>query len=187
MVYVWPTISSDPHFRAHLVRPPVEDPRAAATAWAKIFGNPLAWKDLPWLRSLTKLPLILKGLLHPDDVRRAIDEGIDGIYCSNHGGRQANGGIPALDLLPGVVEAAGSMPMLFGSGIRSGADVIKALALGAKAVYVGRPYVYGLAIGGAEGVRHVLRCMLAEADLLMAIDGYPALKDLVPEAPRRVS
>jgi lactate 2-monooxygenase len=178
---------SDPLFRARLARPPEEDPRAAAMVWATIFGNPLTWNDLPWLRSLTKLPLILKGLLHPDDVRRAIDGGVDGIYCSNHGGRQANGGIPALDLLPGVVEAAGSKPVLFDSGVRSGADVIKALALGAKAVGVGRPYVYGLAIGGAEGVRHVLRCLLAEADLLMAVDGYPTLKDLVPEALRRVS
>jgi lactate 2-monooxygenase len=138
---------SDSRFRARLSKPPEEDPLAAAMSWARVFGNPLTWKDIPWLRSLTKLPLILKGLLHPDDVRRAIDGGVDGIYCSNHGGRQANGGIPALDLLPDVVEAAGSTPVLFDSGIRSGADVIKALALGAKAVGVGRPYVYGLAIG----------------------------------------
>lgn len=177
---------SDPLFRARLARPPEEDPRAAALVWAAIFGNPLTWNDLPWLRSLTTLPLILKGLQHPDDVRRAIDAGVDGVYCSNHGGRQANGGIPALDLLPAVVEAAGATPVLFDSGIRSGADVIKALALGAKAVGIGRPYVYGLALGGAEGVRHVLRCLLAEADLLMAVDGYPTLKDLLPESLRRV-
>ena len=178
---------SDALFRARLGKPPEEDLRAAAMLWARVFGHPLTWKDLPWLRSLTKLPLILKGLLHAEDVRRAVDGGVDGIYCSNHGGRQANGGIPALDLLPEVVEAAGSKPVLFDSGIRSGADVIKAVALGAKAVGVGRPYVYGLAIGGTEGVRHVLRCLLAEADLLMAVDGYPTLKDLVPEALRRVA
>jgi lactate 2-monooxygenase len=177
---------SDPLFLAKLARPPEEDLRAAAMAWARIFGNPLTWDDLPWLRSITKLPLVLKGILHPDDVRRAIDGGVDGIFCSNHGGRQANGGIPALDHLPDVVEAAGSVPVLFDSGIRSGADVIKALALGAKAVGIGRPYAYGLAIGGTEGLRHVLRSILAEADLIMAVDGYPALKDLVPDALRRV-
>jgi lactate 2-monooxygenase len=178
---------SDPLFLAKLAKPPEEDLRAAAMAWARIFGNPLTWKDLPWLRSITKLPLVLKGILHPDDVRRAIDGGVDGIFCSNHGGRQANGGIPALDHLPEVVEAAGSVPVLFDSGIRSGADVIKALAMGAKAVGIGRPYAYGLAIGGTEGVRHVLRSILAEADLIMAVDGYPALQDLVPDALRRVS
>jgi lactate 2-monooxygenase len=177
---------SDPLFLKRLAKPPQEDLRAAAMTWAGLFGNPLTWNDLPWLRSLTKLPLILKGILHPDDVRRAIDGGVDGIYCSNHGGRQANGGIPALDHLPEVVEAAGSVPVLFDSGIRSGADVIKAIALGAKAVGIGRPYVYGLAIGGTEGVRHVLRSILAEADLIMAVDGYPSLKDLVPDALRRV-
>jgi lactate 2-monooxygenase len=177
---------TDPVFLARLDKPPQEDLRAAAMAWAKIFGNPLTWDDLPWLRSTTKLPLILKGILHPDDVRRAIDGGVDGIFCSNHGGRQANGGIPALDHLPEVVEAAGKVPVLFDSGVRSGTDVIKALALGATAVGIGRPYVYGVAIGGTDGVRHVLRSILAEADLLMAVDGYPTLKDLVPEAMRRV-
>ena len=178
---------SDSLFLKRLAKPPQEDLRAAAMTWAGLFGNPLTWKDLPWLRSITRLPLVLKGILHPDDARRAIDGGVDGIFCSNHGGRQANGGIPALDHLPEVVEAAGSVPVLFDSGIRSGADVIKALALGARAVGIGRPYVYGLAIGGAEGVRHVLRSILAEADLIMAVDGYPSLKDLVPDALRRVS
>jgi lactate 2-monooxygenase len=146
----------------------------------------LTWDDLPWLRSLTTLPLILKGLCHPDDVRRAADAGVDGIYCSNHGGRQANGGLPALDALPGVVEAAGDLPVLFDSGIRSGADVIKALALGATAVAIGRPYAYGLALGGVAGLMHVLRSLLAEADLIMAVDGYPTLDSLTPEALSRV-
>src|SRR5262249_56914379 len=109
---------------------------------------PLTWDDLPWLRSLTDLPLIVKGICHPDDARRARDGGVDGIYCSNHGGRQANGGIPAIDCLPGVVAAADGLPGLFHSGSRHGADIIKALALGATAVGVGRPYAYGLAIGG---------------------------------------
>ncbi|GGP44925.1 alpha-hydroxy-acid oxidizing protein [Streptomyces melanogenes] len=178
--------TSDPVFRAALDRTPEEDPRAAAIRWAQVFGNPLTWDDLPWLRSLTELPLIVKGLCHPEDVRRAKDGGVDGIYCSNHGGRQANGGLPALDALPGVVEAADGLPVLFDSGVRTGADIVKAVALGATAVGVGRPYAYGLSIGGTDGVVHVLRSLLAEADLLMAVDGYPTLADLTPESLRRV-
>ncbi|MFB7908705.1 alpha-hydroxy-acid oxidizing protein [Kitasatospora sp. NPDC056076] len=174
--------TSDPVFRARLAKAPEEDPGAAVLEWAGVFGNPLTWDDLPWLRSLTDLPIILKGLCHPEDVRRARDGGVDGIYCSNHGGRQADGGLPALDALPGVVEAAAGLPVLFDSGVRTGADVVKALALGATAVGVGRPYAYGLALEGTDGIVHVLRSLLAEADLLMAVDGYPTLADLTPEA-----
>lgn len=171
---------SDAAFRSLLAKSPEQDPSAAVMQWAKIFGNPLTWDDLPWLRSLTKLPLIVKGICHPDDARRAIDGGVDGIYCSNHGGRQANGGLAAIDLLPGVVKASGNTPVLFDSGVRSGTDVIKALALGAAAVGIGRPYAYGLALDGVDGIVHVLKCILAEADLLMAVDGYPTLADLQP-------
>jgi lactate 2-monooxygenase len=177
---------TDPVFRSRLAEPPERNPGAAILQWAQVFGNPLTWDDLPWLRSLTSLPLILKGLCHPEDVRRAKDAGVDGIYCSNHGGRQANGGLAALDALPGVVEAADELPVLFDSGVRSGADIIKALALGATAVAVGRPYAYGLALGGQAGVVHVLRTLLAEADLIMAVDGYPSLASLTPDALRRV-
>jgi lactate 2-monooxygenase len=166
---------SDPVFRASLPKPPEQDPAGAIRAWAAVFGKVLTWDDMPWLRSITKLPLVLKGICHPDDARRAIDKGADAIYCSNHGGRQANGGIAAIDMLPGVVEAAGSTPVLFDSGIRSGTDVIKAIALGAAAVGVGRPYAYGMALAGAEGAASVLRAILAEADLLMAVNGYPTL------------
>ena len=169
---------SDPRFRAMLGRPPEEDPAAAIGLWASTFGKVLTWADMPWLRSLTKLPIVLKGICHPDDARRAVDAGVDAIYCSNHGGRQANGGIAAIDLLPGVVAAAGATPVLFDSGIRSGTDVVKAMALGAAAVGVGRPYAYGLALGGAEGAAHVLRCLLAEADLLMAVNGWPTIADV---------
>jgi lactate 2-monooxygenase len=158
---------------------------AAVRLWAQLFGNPLTWDDLPWLRSLTTLPLLVKGVCHPDDVRRAKDGGVDGIYCSNHGGRQADGGLPALDCLPGVVDAADGLPVLFDSGIRSGADVIKALALGATAVAVGRPYAYGLALGGVDGIVHVLRTILAETDLIMAVDGYPTRADLTRDGLRR--
>ncbi|MFF2146706.1 alpha-hydroxy-acid oxidizing protein [Kitasatospora sp. NPDC058190] len=178
--------TSDPVFRSRLAASSEDDPGAAVLLWAQLFGNPLTWEDLPWLRSLTDLPLILKGICHPDDARRAKDGGVDGIYCSNHGGRQADGGLPALECLPGVVEAADGLPVLFDSGVRTGADIVKALALGATAVGVGRPYAYGLALGGADGVVHVLRSVLAEADLLMAVDGYPALADLTPQALRRL-
>jgi lactate 2-monooxygenase len=177
---------SDPRFAAIMGGPPKKDPGAAVATWGAVFGNPLTWDDLPWLRSLTKLPLIMKGVCHPDDARRAIDGGVDGIYCSNHGGRQANGRIPALEMLPAVVKAAGSVPVMFDSGVRAGTHIIKALAMGAAAVGVGRPYAYGLALGGTDGIVHVLRSLLAEADLLMAVDGYPTRADLKPEALQRV-
>jgi len=169
---------TDPVFRAALAAPPEEDPGAAILSWALGFANPLTWSSVSFLRGLTDLPLIFKGICHPDDARRAVDEGADGIYVSNHGGRQANGGIPAIDCLPGVVEAADGVPVLFDSGIRSGTDVVKALSLGATAVGIGRPYAFGLALGGTDGIVHVLRSILAEADLLMAVDGYPTIADL---------
>ncbi|MEZ0355185.1 lactate 2-monooxygenase [Mycobacterium sp. SA01] len=177
---------SDPVFRAKVDADIDADPRNAVLSWVSNFGNSLTWDDLTWLRSLTSLPLILKGICHPDDARRAIDAGVDGIYCSNHGGRQANGGVPAIDCLPDVVAAAGDVPVLFDSGIRSGADIVKALALGAKAVGIGRPYAYGAALAGTDGIVHVLRSLLAETDLIMAIDGYPTLGDLTPAALRAV-
>jgi isopentenyl diphosphate isomerase/L-lactate dehydrogenase-like FMN-dependent dehydrogenase len=178
---------SDPVFRSRLKRPPEDDPKSAVQLWAQVFGNPLTWDDLPWLRSLTTLPLLVKGILHPDDARRAIAGGVDGVYCSNHGGRQANGGLPALDCLADIVDAADDTPVLFDSGVRSGADVVKALALGATAVGVGRPYAWGLALGGTAGVSHVVRTILAEVDLLMAVDGYPTLADLTRDSLRPVT
>lgn len=177
---------SDPVFRASLPKPPEEDPAAAIRAWGAVFGKVLTWDDMPWLRSITKLPLVLKGICHPDDARRAIDLGADAIYCSNHGGRQANGGIAAIDMLPDVVAASGSTPVLFDSGVRSGTDVVKAIALGATAVGIGRPYSYGLALDGADGAAHVLRSILAEADLLMAVNGYPTIADVKAAGARRL-
>ncbi|MET7665980.1 alpha-hydroxy-acid oxidizing protein [Streptomyces sp. NPDC005463] len=177
--------TSDPVFRSRLPQGRADDTQAVVMQFASVFGNPLTWDDLPWLRSLTNLPLIVKGLCHPEDVRRAKDGGVDGIYCSNHGGRQANGGLAAIDALPDVVEAADGLPVLFDSGVRSGADVVKALALGATAVGIGRPYAYGLALGGVDGIVHVLRSLLAETDLIMAVDGYPTLADLTPQTLRR--
>ena len=176
---------SDPVFRQRLGRPPEEDPAAAVMLWAALFGRVLTWDDLPWLRSLTTLPIVLKGICHPDDARRAVDGGADAVFCSNHGGRQANGGIAAIDVLADVVAAAGNVPVLFDSGVRSGSDVVKALALGARAVGVGRPYFYGLALDGADGATHVLRCLLAEADLLMAVNGCPTIADVRAAGVRR--
>lgn len=169
---------TDPVFRSLLAKPPEEDPAAAIFTWAATFGQVLTWNDIAWFKSVTKLPIVLKGICHPDDARRAVDSGADAVYCSNHGGRQANGGIATIDLLADVVAAAGDTPVLFDSGVRSGTDAVKALAIGARAVGVGRPYTYGLALGGAEGAAWVLRSILAEADLLMAVNGYPTLADV---------
>ncbi len=176
----------DDVFRARLDKAPEDDLRAATLYWASVFGNPaLSWDDLAWMRTLTDLPMLVKGICHPDDARRAVELGMDGIYCSTHGGRQANGGLPALQVLPEVAGAV-DVPVVFDSGVRSGSDAVKALALGADAVAIGRPYAYGLALGGSEGIDHVLRCLLAELDLTMAVDGYPDLASLTPEAMRRV-
>lgn len=168
----------DPVFRSLLSKPPEEDPGAAIFTWAGVFGEVLTWEHMAWLRESTRMPIVLKGICHPDDARRAADEGIDAVYCSNHGGRQANSGLATIDLLPDVVAAAGEMPVLFDSGVRSGTDVVKALAMGATSVGVGRPYSYGLALGAEDGAAHVLRCILAEADLFMAVNGFPAIADL---------
>jgi lactate 2-monooxygenase len=178
---------TDRAFLKLLSKPPADDPAGAVRTWAATFGKPLTWEDMPWLRSLTKLPIVLKGICHPDDARRAIEAGADAIYCSNHGGRQANGGVAAIDMLPGIVAAAGATPVLFDSGVRSGTDVVKALALGARAVGIGRPYVYGLALDGAEGAAHVLKCLLAEADLLMAVNGLPSIAALRAAGAQRMT
>lgn len=169
---------TDPRFLALLGKPVAEDPATAIRTWGGLFGKTLTWEDLPWLRSVTKLPIVLKGICHPDDARRAVDLGMDGVFCSNHGGRQANGGIAAIDLLEDVVAASGDTPVLFDSGVRSGSDAAKALAMGARAVGIGRPYAYGLSVGGVDGVVHVLKCILAELDLLMAVDGFPTITAL---------
>ncbi|WP_017975023.1 alpha-hydroxy-acid oxidizing protein [Actinopolyspora halophila] len=176
--YCLANYTSDEAFRRRLPADPAENPSAVVGEWVNVFGKSLGWQDLEWIREATDLPILLKGIQHPDDVRRAKDHGVDGIHCSNHGGRQANGGMPALRMLPEVVDAAGELPVLFDSGVRSGTDAVKALALGATAVGIGRPYTYALAAGGEHAVAHQLRSLLAEADLLMAVDGYPDLAAL---------
>jgi lactate 2-monooxygenase len=156
----------------------------AVRQFVGIFSNPaITWDDLPFLRQQTRLPILLKGILHPDDARRAVDAGLDGIVVSNHGGRQVDGSIAAFDALPGVVQAVnGQIPVLFDSGIRTGADVVKALALGAKAVCVGRPYVYGLALGGERGVEAVLQHLLADFELTMGLSGRRSVQEIDSEA-----
>ncbi|MEO0642072.1 MAG: alpha-hydroxy-acid oxidizing protein [Pseudomonadota bacterium] len=177
---------TDPVFRSLLEKPPEEDPKAAIFTWAATFGQVLTWEDMEWFKSVTKMPIVLKGICHPEDARRAVDSGADAVYCSNHGGRQANGGISTIDMLEDVVKASGDTPVLFDSGVRSGSDAVKALALGATAVGVGRPYTYGLALGGAQGAAFVLNSILAEADLLMAVNGYPTLKEVREAGAQRV-
>jgi isopentenyl diphosphate isomerase/L-lactate dehydrogenase-like FMN-dependent dehydrogenase len=165
---------SDPVFRAALEKPPEEDLGPAIGHWAYQFSNPsVTWADLEWLREQTELPIVLKGIVHADDARRAVQAGADGLIVSNHGGRQVDGALGALEALPAVREAVGGgLPVLFDSGIRTGADIFKALALGADAVCLGRPYVWGLGLDGQAGVEQVLRCLLAEFDLTLALSGY---------------
>lgn len=171
---------SDPVFRANLSQPPEQDPVAAVRYWASIYSNTaLTWDDLGFLRQHTQLPIVLKGILHPDDARKALDCGVDGVIVSNHGGRQVDGAIAALDALPKVAKAVkGQISVLFDSGIRRGADAFKALALGAKAVLLGRPYMWGLALAGEQGVREVALNFLADFDLTLALSGYTSCEEL---------
>jgi lactate 2-monooxygenase len=172
--------TSDPVFRSRLSVPPEEDPLVAAGTMLAMFPNlALRWKDLAWLRELTSLPLLAKGVLTADDAVRALDAGVDGIVVSNHGGRQVDGAIASLDALVEVRSAvAPDATLLMDGGIRGGADVLKALALGADAVLVGRPYVYGLAVGGQPGVEAVLQQLAAETDLTLALMGATVARDL---------
>src|SRR5258708_579538 len=161
---------SDPVFRGLLEQPPEQNPMAAIQLWGTLFSNPaLTWKDIGFLRRHTRVPIILKGILHANDATLALDAGVDAIIVSNHGGRQVDGGIGALDALPSVVrEVKGRVPVLFDSGIRRGADIFKALALGARAVLIGRPYMWGLAVAGGQSGRDVLVKLAAGLDLTAA-------------------
>jgi isopentenyl diphosphate isomerase/L-lactate dehydrogenase-like FMN-dependent dehydrogenase len=174
---------SDPVFRSKLPQPPEEHPEGAIRLWAQLFANnALTWNDLAWLRQQTKLPILLKGIQHPDDARRALDAGVQGVIVSNHGGRQVDGAIGSLDALPAVVAAvAGKVPVLFDSGIRHGSDALKAIALGAKAVLLGRLYLWGLAVAGEQGVREAVINLLADMDVTMGLCGTASCRDLNSE------
>jgi isopentenyl diphosphate isomerase/L-lactate dehydrogenase-like FMN-dependent dehydrogenase len=176
---------TDPAFRAALAQPPEEDPGTAILHFAQIFGNPaLTWDDLAFIRQHTRLPILLKGILHPEDAREAVRRGVQGIIVSNHGGRQMDGAIAAIDALPAVVEAVeGRVPVLFDGGIRRAADVLKALALGAQAVLLARPVMWALAVGGAEGVQTYLRNFLAELDLALGLLGCRTVAQVHQEQP----
>jgi len=171
---------SDPVFQSGLEKPPEEDIGAAVGHFLGLFANPgLTWDRLDWLRDTTSLPVVVKGILNPDDAREARERGVDAIVVSNHGGRQIDGAIASLDALPPILDAVGDgMAVLLDSGIRSGADIFKALALGADAVLVGRPYLWGLALDGQNGVETVLRGLLAELDLTMTLSGFTRTSEI---------
>jgi lactate 2-monooxygenase len=171
---------SDPVFRATLDQPPEVDPLSAIFKFVSIFSNPtLTWDDLRFLREHTELPILLKGILHSADAERALDYGVSGIIVSNHGGRQVDGAVASLDCLPQIVKTVDRrIPVLFDSGIRGGADALKAIALGAQAVLLGRPYIWGLALAGEAGVRDVLLNFLADLDLTLALSGCASFSEV---------
>lgn len=174
---------SDPVFRAKLATAPEESEdamRAAVLTWVGLFGNhSLRPADIAKLRDWTELPIAVKGVLHPDDARQVVDAGADAVIVSNHGGRQVDGAVGALDALPTIVATVGDRAdVLFDSGIRTGSDVMIALSLGAKAVLYGRPWAYGLGLAGRDGVKHALRCLLADFDAAMGLSGCTAVTEL---------
>jgi lactate 2-monooxygenase len=173
----------DPVFRAGLERSPEEDLGAATGHYLGVLANPaLSWDDLATLREITSLPILVKGIQHVDDAREAARRGLDGIVVSNHGGRQVDGAVASLDALPAIAEAVGDeLAILFDSGVRNGSDVLKALALGADAVCLGRPYAWGLALDGQAGVETVLKMVLAELDLTMALCGLTRPEEIGPD------
>ena len=162
--------------------------RAAVRRFVETYSRPsLSWDDLAFLRERTRLPILLKGILHPADAVAAIEHGMNGIVVSNHGGRQVDGAIATMDALPGIAEAvAGRIPIVLDSGVRSGADIFRALALGASAVGLGRPYVWGLAAGGEDGVREVIRNFRADFDLTMGLAGVASVREIERDNVTRV-
>ncbi len=170
---------SDPVFLSRLDKTPQEDPLTAAATMLATFPNlGLTWEDLDWLRQQTNLPLLVKGVLTADDARRALEHGIDGVVVSNHGGRQVDGAVAALDALIEVRDALPEAVVLMDGGIRCAADVLKAMALGADAVLLGRPYAYALAVGGRRGVEELIQNLLAEIDLTLALAGGTSIREL---------
>ena len=170
---------TDPVFLSRLDKPPEEDTLTAAAMMLATFPNlGLTWDDLDWLRGQTTLPLLVKGVLTAEDAERALQHGMEGVIVSNHGGRQVDGAVAALDALVEVRDALPEAVVLMDGGIRSAADVLKAIALGADAVLLGRPYAYALAVGGARGVEELIQNLMAEIDLNLALAGGHSLRDL---------
>jgi len=172
----------------NLVTPETAGSLATIERFARLLNPQVAWEDIEWLRSLWRGPLLIKGINHPEDAARAVSAGADGVIVSNHGGRQLDGSAATLDQLPHVIErVAGSVPVLVDGGIRRGTHIVKALSLGAKACLIGRPYLYGLAAGGEQGVAAVLECYRSELDRALALAGCPAVSDLNDSYVRRAS
>jgi len=171
---------SDPVFRSKLEMAPEKDVKAAVLKALEEGNNThFTWKELDFIREQTKLPVLIKGITHPDDAILALEHGVDGIIVSNHGGRQLDGAVATLDALPSINEAVqGKIPVLLDSGIRRGADILKALALGATAVLIGRPYAYALAVAGETGVKEVIQHLIAETELQLAISGRGSLQEV---------
>ena len=171
---------SDPVFRAGLEKPPEEDMQAAVFRWMSMFAYAsTTWESLAFLREATDLPIVLKGIVSPEDARRAVEAGMDGLIVSNHGGRQVDGSIATLEALPAIKSAVpDDFSVLLDSGIRTGADAFKALALGASAVLLGRPYIWALGVGGEDGVRQLLRAFLADVDLTLALSGFTSFDEV---------
>jgi len=180
---------SDPAFRAELDDPPEDDPEAAVEHFLEIFGDSsLTWEDLQFVHDNTDLPVVIKGVLDPRDARLAVEHGADAVGVSTHGGRQVDGSVTAIEALPEIAEAVGDeVPITFDSGVRRGADMFKALALGADTVLLGRPYAYGLAVDGANGVRTVLENLVAEFDLTMGLAGHDDAAEIDRDAVRHAS
>jgi isopentenyl diphosphate isomerase/L-lactate dehydrogenase-like FMN-dependent dehydrogenase len=184
---LWQMVSAYPGSRFRGLRS--GEARAAVRRFTEIYSRPsLTWDDLAFLRERTKLPILLKGVLSGADASAAVEHGMDGIVVSNHGGRQVDGSIATMDALPSVVDAvAGRVPIVLDSGVRSGADALRALALGATAVGLGRPYVWGLAVGGEDGVREVLRNFRGDFDLTLGLSGHASVSELTPDAVTRAA
>ncbi len=171
---------SDPIFCRAVGGDPRQDPARTFAYFAQVFSDPSrTWSDLERLRQATRLPILIKGVLHPDDARKAVDHGASGVIVSNHGGRQVDGALAALDALPRVADAVGNQTtLLFDSGIRRGSDILKAMALGARSVLLGRPYAYGLAVAGEHGVRDVILNLIADLDLTLGLTGCASFAEL---------
>jgi lactate 2-monooxygenase len=174
---------SDPVFLSHLAKPPEEDLPAAVLSALRAFGDPtFSWNDVRFLSERTSMPIVVKGILHPQDAVAAMEAGANGLIVSNHGGRQVDGSLPALRALPGVMAEAGRrLPVLYDGGIRHGADIAKAVGLGAHAALLGRPYAWGLAVAGETGVREVIENLLADFDLTLALCGLTKPSQLTPD------
>jgi isopentenyl diphosphate isomerase/L-lactate dehydrogenase-like FMN-dependent dehydrogenase len=179
----------DPVFRSNLEKSPEDDFKGAIRYFQREFANPaVTWADLEWLAGVTDLPIVLKGIQHPDDARLAVESGAAAVWVSNHGGRQVDGAIGSLTTLPPIVDVVDKrVPIVFDSGIRCGSDALKALALGADLVALGRPYMWGLALGGEDGVRDVIRGLLADLELALALSGYANIDELSPETVRTLT